>query len=59
MTSLLLALALAALPAEPSDKCIAGVYVAGPSTNFANALAAQGTIYNGRATVDTFVFDEV
>lgn len=40
------ALALAALPAPDETKCILGVYVAGPSTNFANALAAQGTIHN-------------
>lgn len=39
-------LALAALPAHDETKCILGVYVANPSTNFANALAAQGTIYN-------------
>lgn len=39
--------ALAALPAHDEAKCIVGVFVAGPSTNFANALAAQGTIHNG------------
>lgn len=41
------AAALAALPAPDETKCIFGVYVAGGSTNFANALAAQGTIHNG------------
>ncbi len=41
------AAAIAALPAVTSTKSVIGVYVAGPSTNFANALAAQGTIYNG------------
>ncbi len=41
------AAALAALPSIAEDKCVLGVYVAGVSTNFANALAAQGTIYNG------------
>ena len=45
--------AIAALPAIPSDKAIIGVYVAGPSTNFANALAAQGTIYNGWPSAQT------
>lgn len=39
--------ALASLPDPTLTKCVFGVYVAGPSTNFANALAAQGTIYNG------------
>jgi hypothetical protein len=38
---------LAALPAPDETKCILGVYVANASTNFAAALAAQGTIYNG------------
>jgi hypothetical protein len=41
------AAALEALPALDEAKCVFGVYVAGVSTNFANALAAQGTIYNG------------
>jgi hypothetical protein len=39
--------ALAALPSIDVAKSVWGVYVAGPSTNFANALAAQRTIYNG------------
>lgn len=39
--------ALAYGPALPSTKCIVGVFVAGPSTNFANALASQGTLYHG------------
>lgn len=39
--------AVAVLPALDTTKSVLGVYVAGPSTNFANALAAQGTIYNG------------
>lgn len=39
--------ALAALPDPNVAKAVIGVYVAGNSTNFANALAAQGTIYNG------------
>lgn len=43
------ALALAALPAHDETKTIAGVYVAGVSTDFdaVGGLAAQGTIYNG------------
>lgn len=41
------ALALAALPQLDNTKCVFGVYVAGPSTNFSSALGAQGTIYNG------------
>jgi hypothetical protein len=41
------AAAIRALPTPPTDKCIVGVYVANASTNFGNALAAQGTIYNG------------
>ena len=28
-------------------KAVIGVFVAGPSTNYANALSGQGTIYNG------------
>lgn len=46
------ALALAALPAQDVTKCIFGVYVAGPSTDFngAGGLAAQGTIYNNLPT---------
>lgn len=47
------AAAIAALPAVTSTKSVVGVYVAGPSTNFANALAAQGTIYNGHPAVYT------
>lgn len=39
--------ALDALPAQDSSKAVVGVYVAGPNTNFGNALAAQGTIYDG------------
>lgn len=39
--------AIAALPAIDATKSVFGVYVAGPSTTFTNALAAQGTIYNG------------
>lgn len=42
--------ALAACPVLPADKCIIGVFVAGPSTNFANALSSQGTIYHGIPT---------
>ncbi len=41
------AAAIAALPAVTSTKAVMGVYVAGLSTNFASALAAQGTIYDG------------
>ena len=41
------ALAIAALPAITSTKSVIGCYVAGLSTNYASALAAQGTIYNG------------
>jgi hypothetical protein len=41
------ALALKTLPDITETKSVIGVYVAGPSTNFANALAAQGTIHNG------------
>lgn len=40
------ALALAALPAIEPTKSVFGVFVAGPATNFAAALAAQGTIHN-------------
>lgn len=39
--------ALAACPDLPATKAIFGVFVAGPSTNFANALSSQGTIYHG------------
>lgn len=42
--------ALAACPALPADKSIFGVFVAGPSTNFANALTSQGTMYHGIPT---------
>lgn len=41
------AAALAALPALDGTKAVAGVYVAGPSTDYDAALAAQGTIYDG------------
>lgn len=41
------AAALRALPELDGTKAVAGVFVAGPATNFANALAAQGTIHNG------------
>lgn len=41
------AAALAALPAPSTSKSVIGVFVAGPSTNFANALSSQGTIYHG------------
>lgn len=41
------AAALLAIPSTPTTKSVIGIYVAGPSTNFSNALAAQGTIYNG------------
>lgn len=41
------AAALRALPTIPATKSVIGIFVAGPSTNFANALAAQGTIYDG------------
>lgn len=41
------ALALAAAPAAVATKSIFGVFVAGPSTNFANALTSQGTLYHG------------
>lgn len=43
-------LAIAALPSVPTTKSVIGTYVAGPSTTFTNALAAQGTIYNGWPT---------
>lgn len=42
--------ALAACPVLPADKCIIGVFVAGPLTNFSNALSSQGTIYHGIPT---------
>lgn len=42
--------ALAACPAIPATKTIVGVFVAGPSTNFANALTSQGTLYHGIPT---------
>lgn len=41
------ALALAALPALDGTKAVIGVYVAGPSTDYDAALAAQGTIHDG------------
>lgn len=41
------ALALAAAPVIPATKSIIGVFVAGPSTNFGNALTSQGTLYHG------------
>lgn len=41
------ALAIAGLEDIPSTKARVAVYVAGPLTNYSNALAAQGTIYNG------------
>lgn len=40
-----LALGLAAVG---SDVAVIGVFVAGPSTNYGNALSAQGTLYQGR-----------
>lgn len=42
--------ALALCPAIPATKSIIGVFVAGPSTNFANALTSQGTLYHGIPT---------
>ena len=44
--------ALAALPAEPLTKVTVGVYVAGLSCDFDGVagLAAQGTLYDGRAS---------
>jgi hypothetical protein len=41
------ALALANLPALDGTKSVIGVFVAGPSTDYDIALAAQGTIHNG------------
>lgn len=41
--------AIVNLPAHPESKCVVGVYVAGNSTNFGAALAAQGTIIEGEA----------
>lgn len=41
------AAALALLPAIPDTKSVIGVFVAGPSTTFTNALSSQGTLYNG------------
>ena len=44
------AAALAGLSASgvlDGTKAVIGVFVAGPSTNYANALSGQGTIYNG------------
>lgn len=40
-------LALQNLPVPSTSKSVFGVFVAGPSTNFANALSAQGTIHHG------------
>lgn len=51
--------AIAALPAVTSTKAVIGCYVAAPSTNFANALAAQGTIYNGWPTAQTLTSDSI
>lgn len=44
--------ALDTLPAVDPAKARIGVYIAGPSTNFAAALAAQGTIINGSPILD-------
>lgn len=44
------AAALIALPAFVTTKCIVGMYVAGASTVFTNALGAQGTYHNGVVT---------
>lgn len=41
------AAAIAALPAVDATKSVIGCFVAGPNTNFANALGAQGTIIDG------------
>lgn len=43
------AAAIAALPRTPFTKACVGVFVMGVSGNFANALSAQGTLYNGFA----------
>lgn len=55
------ALAIAALPAVPTDKSVIGTYVAGPSTDFngAGGLAAQGTIYNGWPTTLTLTSESM
>lgn len=45
------ALAIAALPALDATKSVIGVYVAAPSTNFANALT--GTFINGWPAAQT------
>lgn len=42
-----LATAIKALPTPDTTKSIFGVFVAGPSTTFTNALTSQGTLYNG------------
>lgn len=49
------ALALTVLPPFVTSKCIMGVYVAGPSTDFNGVagLAAQGTFHNGVPTGST------
>lgn len=39
--------ALLGLPLHDETKSIAGVFVAGPSTDFSLALVAQGTVYDG------------
>jgi hypothetical protein len=53
------ALAIAALPAVPTDKSVIGCFVAGPSTNFANALSGQGTLYNGWPTTQSLTSEAV
>lgn len=55
------ALAIAALPAVPTDKSVIGTYVAGPSTDFngAGGLSGQGTIYNGWPTTLTLTSESM
>ena len=51
--------AVAALGSVTATKAVIGVYVAGLSTNFANALASQGTIYNGWPAAQTLTSDSI
>lgn len=44
-----------ALPIPSTTKSVFGVFVAGPSTNFANALSSQGTIIHGMPADASYV----
>lgn len=48
-------IALQNLPVPSTSKSVFGVFVAGPSTNFANALSSQGTIHHGIPAGSSYV----